>query len=230
MSEFYDGLSEFFQDLNKTKDGETEKSETTEVKEVIKNDAKIYYDENDLISFHELFLSKPLVKACSKLNYDHPTRVQRKAIPLILEGKDVLVNAVTGSGKTASYLLPVLEKHVRRVKLGLSQKAESRVLIMQPTRELAAQCCSMLDELKKFVPHMTYSCVFGGSSLLKQEKELKENPDIIVATPGRLIDLLLNSKNIYLNTIDTLILDEADKLMEMGFEQLCTEVLKHINS
>jgi len=80
------------------------------VPQPVKVKEKPKYEKEDLISFHELFLSKPLVKACNSLEYDHPTRIQRSVIPLILEGKDVLANAVTGSGKTASYLLPILEK------------------------------------------------------------------------------------------------------------------------
>lgn len=79
-------------------------TEATEKKE------KFKYDKEDLISFHELFLSKPLVKACTALEYDHPTRIQRSVVPQVLDGKDILANAVTGSGKTAAYLLPILEK------------------------------------------------------------------------------------------------------------------------
>ena len=192
------------------------------------------YLKEDLISFYELFISKPLVKACTALEYDHPTSIQRRVIPHILNGKDVLVNAVTGSGKTASYLLPILEKS----KVQESRKAkkfrgtslqESRVLILHPTRELAAQCASMFDQLTKFVvPKVTHSVIIGGSSTKRQEEELLAKPDVIIATPGRLIDILLNSKNIHLGNIETLVLDEADKLLEMGMKEMVEEILKQL--
>jgi superfamily II DNA/RNA helicase len=79
---------------------------------LVPEEKKFKYDKEDLISFHELFLSKPLVKACTSLEYDHPTRIQRSVIPQVLAGKDILANAVTGSGKTAAYLLPILEKQI----------------------------------------------------------------------------------------------------------------------
>lgn len=194
--------------------------------------AKVHYEKDDLLSFHDLLLSRPLVKACNALEYDHPTRIQSQVVPNILENRDLLVNAVTGSGKTASYLLPILEKIHRRdmrtSKVSNSKVAKTRVLILQPTRELAAQCSSMLENLSKFiVPRITYSTVIGGSSLKKQESELIDRPDIIIATPGRLLDIIMNSKNIYFNNIEAVILDEADKLLEMGFQEMIEELLKH---
>ena len=202
-------------------------------KNTIGSHAKVHYEKDDLISFHELYISKPLVKACSALEYDHPTRIQSQVIPNVLENKDLLVNAVTGSGKTASYLLPVLEKLFRRdmraSRVSNTKLAKTRVLIVQPTRELAAQCSSMLENLSKFlVPRIAYSTVIGGSSMKKQENELFERPDIVISTPGRICDIILNSKNIYFNNIETLILDEADKLLEMGFQQMIEQILTNI--
>jgi ATP-dependent RNA helicase DDX27 len=105
----------------------------------------------------------------------------------------------------------------------------SKVLILHPSRELAAQCASMLEQLGKFIePKITHSVIIGGSSMKRQEFELINKPDIIIATPGRLIDILLNSKSIVLNSIEVLVLDEADKLLEMGFRPLIEEILKHI--
>jgi ATP-dependent RNA helicase RhlE len=117
---------------------EVHKEEQFNPKKAGAAEAKRHYDKEDLISFHQLFISKPLVKACQDLDYEHPTVIQRKVIPAILEGNDILAHAVTGSGKTASYLLPILEKYLR---LRASQKAtlgKLRYLILQPTRELAA--------------------------------------------------------------------------------------------
>ncbi|CAI2386644.1 unnamed protein product [Moneuplotes crassus] len=195
--------------------------------------AKVHYEKDDLISFHDLFLSRPLVKACNSLEYDHPTRIQSQVIPNILENRDLLVNAVTGSGKTASYVLPILEKLHRRdlrtSKVSNTKIGKTRVLILQPTRELAAQCSSMLDNMNKFIiPKISYTTIIGGSSMKKQEAELMDKPDIVVATPGRLLDILMNSKSIYFNNIEALILDEADKLLEMGFQEMIEEILKNI--
>jgi len=116
------------------------------------NEARLHYDKDDLIQFHELGLEKPLVKACTDLDYDHPTIIQKKAIPAILEGQDVLAHSVTGSGKTASYLLPLLQKYLRLRQVRHTEMGKLRFLILQPTRELAAQCHSMLENLSKYMP------------------------------------------------------------------------------
>ena len=107
-------------------------------------DATIHYDKEDLISFHQLFISKPLTKAAHELDYEHPTVIQRKVIPAILEGNDVLAHSVTGSGKTAAYLLPILEKFIKMRNSGAASIGKLRFLVLQPTRELAAQCFAML--------------------------------------------------------------------------------------
>jgi hypothetical protein len=102
------------------------------------NEAKIlHYDKEDLISFHSLYISKPLAKACSELEYEHPTVIQRNVIPAVIEGHDILAHAVTGSGKTAAYLLPILEKYVRLRQSKSISIGRLRYLVMQPTRELA---------------------------------------------------------------------------------------------
>ena len=151
------------------------------------NEAKIlHYDKEDLISFHSLYISKPLAKACSELEYEHPTVIQRNVIPAVIEGHDILAHAVTGSGKTAAYLLPILEKYVRLRQSKSISIGRLRYLVMQPTRELAVQCHSMLSLLCKHLNGFTSLPVFGGSSLAQQRRELDQVPDFIVATPGRL--------------------------------------------
>lgn len=238
FEEFDRGLEEIYRSLNKTpqtatKIEATKAEKPKQVQPKVGAHAKIHYEKDDLISFHDLMLSRPLIKACNALQYDHPTRIQNQVIPNILENRDLLVNAVTGSGKTASYLLPILEKLHRRdlrtSKVSNSKLAKTRVLIFHPTRELAAQCSSMLENLKKFIlPEITYSTIIGGSSIKKQELELQERPDIVIATPGRLLDIVMNSKNIHFNSIETVVLDEADKLLEMGFTEMIEELLKNI--
>ena len=106
--------------------------------EVPKEDARIHYDKEDLISFHQLFISKPLTKAALELDYEHPTVIQRKVIPAILEGNDVLAHSVTGSGKTAAYLLPIMEKFIKMRNAKAASIGKLRFLVLQPTRELAA--------------------------------------------------------------------------------------------
>jgi ATP-dependent RNA helicase DDX27 len=96
----------------------------------------MHYDKEDLISFHELLLGKPLTKACADLNYEHPTVIQRMVIPSILEGSDVMAHAVTGSGKTACYLLPILQKYIRLRQSSAGSTGKLRYLVLQPTREL----------------------------------------------------------------------------------------------
>lgn len=238
FEEFDKGIDEICRNLNKTSSEETKIEQIKRGSKPKKGSkvgayAKIHYEKDDLISFHDLFLSRPLVKACNSLEYDHPTRIQSQVIPNMIENRDLLVNAVTGSGKTASYVLPILEKLNRRdlrtSKISNTKIGKTRVLILQPTRELAAQCSSMLESMNKFImPKISYSTIIGGSSLKKQEAELMDKPDIVVATPGRLLDIVMNSKSIYFNHIDTIIFDEADKLLEMGFTEMIEEILKNI--
>jgi superfamily II DNA/RNA helicase len=104
----------------------------------------MHYDKEDLVTFHALFVSKAIAKACGELEYDHPTVIQRKVIPAMIEGHDILAHAVTGSGKTAAYLVPILEKYVRLRQSRSLQQGSLRYLVLQPTRELAVQCHSML--------------------------------------------------------------------------------------
>ena len=123
-----------------------------------------------MIQFHELMLAKPLVKACSDLEYEHPTIIQRKVVPAILDGNDILAHSVTGSGKSASFLLPILQKWIRLSQTRATEMGKLRYLILQPTRELAAQCHSMLQSLAKYMPKNFNSlAVFGGNNL-KDEK------------------------------------------------------------
>jgi superfamily II DNA/RNA helicase len=107
-----------------------------QMEEMDGNKEAMHYDKEDLISFHELLLGKPLTKACADLNYEHPTVIQRMVIPSILEGSDVMAHAVTGSGKTACYLLPILQKYIRLRQSSAGSTGRLRYLVLQPTREL----------------------------------------------------------------------------------------------
>ncbi|OEH76635.1 hypothetical protein cyc_01988 [Cyclospora cayetanensis] len=168
----------------------------------------------------DLHLSRQLLKALDALGYEHPSFVQAAAIPAALRGRDLLVNAQTGSGKTAAFLLPLLERLLQSPGMTPSGPVGglrgSKGLVLLPTRELAMQCHQLLQDLCKFAP-ITGTLAVGGSSLPQQEAALRLQPDVVVATPGRILDLLLNSASIHLELLEVIILDEADRLLELGF-------------
>ena len=172
-------------------------------------------------SFAALKLSKPLLKAVWELGFTSPTPIQAAVLPAALRGLDICASAVTGSGKTAAFLLPALERLVHRPR----RIAATRVLVLTPTRELAAQCEEMGRQLARFTD-VRFALIVGGLSSKLQEADMRTRPDILVATPGRLIDLLRNAPTVGLDELEILILDEADRLLELGFEQEVNEVVR----
>ncbi|KAN0065130.1 nucleolar DEAD-box protein required for synthesis of 60S ribosomal subunit [Thecaphora frezii] len=177
----------------------------------------------DEVTFSSLSLSRPLLRALSTLSFHQPTPIQARTIPLALAGKDLVAGAVTGSGKTAAFMIPILERLSYRPK-GVDE-AKSRVLVLAPTRELAIQCYSVGKELAKFMDIRFCLCV-GGLSLKSQEAELKLRPEVIIATPGRLIDHTRNSASFSLEDIEILVMDEADRMLEDGFADELNEIVK----
>jgi len=174
-------------------------------------------------SWEDLRLSKPLLKALSDLGFERPTPIQVAAIQPSLLNQDILASAQTGSGKTAAFILPVLERMVNRPKSEL----RTRVLVLTPTRELAAQCYEMTAKLAKYMD-LRPCLVLGGLSLKVQEADLRQRPDLVVATPGRMLDHLRNSGGVHLDYVEILILDEADKLLELGFEETLVQIMMHL--
>lgn len=174
-------------------------------------------------SFHSLHLSRPILKGLASLNFSKPTPIQSKAIPVALEGKDVVGGAVTGSGKTAAFVIPILERLMYRPR----RTATTRVAILMPTRELALQCFNVAKKLASFTD-ITFGQAIGGLNSREQEKQLKLRPDIVIATPGRFIDLERNSSSFAVNTIEILVLDEADRMLEEGFADELNEILTKI--
>ena len=177
--------------------------------------------------FASLKLSKPLLKAVWELGFAAPTPIQAAVLPAALRGQDVCASAQTGSGKTAAFLLPALERLLHRSR----RIAATRVLVLTPTRELAAQCEEMGRQLARFTD-VTFALIVGGLSSKLQEADLRTRPDIVVATPGRLIDLLRNAPSVSIDELEILVLDEADRLLELGFEQevtaaSCRRQLRH---
>ncbi|KAK4505780.1 hypothetical protein PRZ48_003745 [Zasmidium cellare] len=174
-------------------------------------------------AFHTMNLSRPILKGLASVGFDKPTPIQAKTIPVALEGKDLVGGAVTGSGKTAAFLIPILERLLFRPK----RTATTRVAILMPTRELALQCFNVAKKLAAFTD-ITFGQAIGGLNLREQEKQLKLRPDIVIATPGRFIDLERNSASFVVNTIEILVLDEADRMLEEGFADELNEILTKI--
>ncbi len=164
------------------------------------------------MSFDSLGLMPELVTAVSKQGYDTPSPVQAKAIPVILKGQDVMAAAQTGTGKTAGFALPLLQRLSPGKKAGSNQ---ARSLILTPTRELAAQ---VGESIKTYAQHTTLrtTVVYGGVKINPQMQRLRSGTDILVATPGRLLDLA-NSNAISFKELEILVLDEADRMLDMGF-------------
>ncbi|CZF80773.1 DEAD/DEAH box helicase [Grimontia marina] len=155
-------------------------------------------------------LHPTLQQTLSELGYSEPTDIQQQAIPKVLEGKDVMGAAQTGTGKTAAFTLPLIHQILER-----GVKGSARVLIVTPTRELAQQ---VYDKVAEYGQHTSLKCValYGGANINPQKNQLAKKPEIIVGTPGRLLDHL-HIGTLQLNSLDTLVLDEADRMLDMGF-------------
>ncbi|WP_312789482.1 DEAD/DEAH box helicase [Sphingobacterium sp.] len=176
------------------------------------------------MEFKQLDLISPLLKAITDTGYTHPTAIQQKAIPVILKGNDLIGCAQTGTGKTAAFALPLLQRLAEGKK---SDKIPPiRALILTPTRELAIQIGENINLYRKYLK-INYCTIFGGVNQDKQVKEIKKGVDILVATPGRLLDLM-NQKLVSLEKIEILILDEADNMLDMGFIHDIKKILAKI--
>jgi ATP-dependent RNA helicase RhlE len=165
------------------------------------------------MSFDTLGLSADLLRAVSEQGYSEPTPVQREAIPVILEGKDVLAGAQTGTGKTAGFTLPLLQR-LSDAATGKGRRPV-RALVLTPTRELAAQVAQSVDTYGKHLP-LSSCVIFGGVKINPQIARLRAGVDILVATPGRLLDHV-SQKTLDLSKVEILVLDEADRMLDMGF-------------
>lgn len=173
------------------------------------------------IVFDQYLLHERILKALNKIEFHQPTPVQQQTLPDSLEGKDLLVTAQTGSGKTAAFLLPLLDKLLTNKPLG----PDARALILTPTRELAQQVMQHLEALAQFT-FLKADTICGGEEFKPQAARLRKNPEILIATPGRLIEHL-DKKSIDLSDIEVLVLDEADRMLDMGFQE---DVLRIIHA
>ena len=165
--------------------------------------------------FKDFMLDDSLLKAIDRKGYNTPTEIQIKSIPVILQGRDVFASAQTGTGKTGAFAIPLLQLMSRDTATSMRHKATLRTLIITPTRELALQIAENIDDYSYFLP-LKQAVVFGGVPQHKQVMELRNHPDILVATPGRLLDLMQQGL-VNLDTIKYFVIDEADRMLDSGF-------------
>ncbi len=175
------------------------------------------------MSFAKLGLCSSIVDALTEMNYTKPTTIQNQAIPVVLEGRDLIAAAQTGTGKTASFVLPILEK----LRTGTTQrKKRVRALILAPTRELAIQVDDMIKLYAKQL-ELRSLAIYGGVDDKAQKQALIDGVDILVATPGRLLDLY-GQRSVYFEEIEVLVLDEADRMLDMGFIEDINKILDRL--
>ncbi|KAG6016849.1 nucleolar DEAD-box protein required for synthesis of 60S ribosomal subunit [Claviceps lovelessii] len=183
-------------------------------------EAKQPGDKATASNFQGMSLSRPILRGLAAVGFSKPTPIQSKTIPIALMGKDLVGGAVTGSGKTGAFLVPILERLLFRP----NKIPTTRVVVLTPTRELAMQCHAVGTKLARFTD-IKFTLAVGGLSLKAQENELRLRPDVIIATPGRFIDHMRNSASFNVDTVEILVLDEADRMLEDGFADELNEIL-----
>jgi ATP-dependent RNA helicase RhlE len=165
------------------------------------------------MSFENLGLSQPVLQALALKEYTHSTPIQEQAIPVLLKGRDLLGIAQTGTGKTAAFMLPSIDRLTASDKR--PQPRTCRMLVLAPTRELASQIAESARAYSRF-SHMSVATVFGGTSISKNRQDLSRGVDVLVATPGRMLDLI-EQRFLDLKNVEILVLDEADQMLDLGF-------------
>jgi ATP-dependent RNA helicase DDX27 len=207
-----------------TDDGDDESSDDEDQEEAAK--AAVFFDDqpapttHDIKVFAQLTLSRPLLRGIAAMGFVQPTPIQAACIPIAMQGKDLCASAVTGSGKTAAFCLPVMERLLH------FQGGRIRAVILTPTRELAAQCLGMLTTLAQFTKLRATLITGGSKNSAAQAADLRSRPDFVVATPGRLLDHVTNTPGVTLEDVEFLILDECDRLLDLGFQDEVHEIVK----
>lgn len=170
------------------------------------------------VSFEDMDLSKEILKAVKDMGFSEPSTIQARTIPLMMSGADINAIAPTGTGKTCAFGIPMLE---------YVQLKDSRVqeIVLAPTRELALQIGDELTRLAKFIPGCRIAVLYGGQPITKQLSQLKRKPQILIATPGRLLDHMQRG-NVHLDAVHTMVLDEADEMLNMGFVKDVTKIIE----
>ncbi|KAK1445074.1 ATP-dependent RNA helicase rhle-related protein [Babesia gibsoni] len=239
---FFDGLDE---NIVSTKDGKEKRTERAKdedpdgeggqkQKKEIKRDTLGLKHLITTANWSDFGISRALLKAIFEMGYESPSIIQKSVIPVALEGKDILATAETGSGKSAAFIIPTLQRLINagviRQKDGSSHapKVGTKALILLPTRELAAQCFETFLSLTKYL-NQNGVLLTGGVPTKEQEAKMKRVPYIVFATPGKVLDILLNSKFIHMDAIEIVVLDEADRLLDLGFKDELLQILKFCN-
>src|SRR5665647_2479803 len=178
-------------------------------------------------SFSNLSLAEPLARAVAEMGYESMTPIQEQAIPVVLQGRDVMGAAQTGTGKTAAFALPLLQRMMKHENASTSPARHPvRALVLLPTRELAVQ---VAEQVKIYAQYTKLNCavVFGGMDMKPQTLELKKGVEVLVATPGRLLDHI-EAKNTVLNQVEYVVLDEADRMLDIGFLPDLQRILSYL--
>ena len=174
------------------------------------------------LTFADLGIRPEILQALESKGYGYPTRIQQEAIPPFMQWRDVIAKAPTGTGKTFAFGIPMIE-HIN------AESDDLQGLILAPTRELAIQICDELRGLLTYIPAIRVAVVYGGAGIEGQIKQLKNHPQIVVATPGRLMDHY-NRKTLRLDKVQTVVLDEADRMLDMGFFDDVTHIIEKIKN
>ena len=175
-------------------------------------------EQTPALSFSDLGLSEPVLKAVNQAGYETPSPIQAQSIKPLLEGRDLLGQAQTGTGKTAAFSLPLLSR--------LDVKAKKpQMLVLAPTRELAIQVAEAIQSYAKYMKGLHVLPIYGGQSMGIQLRQLQRNPQVIVGTPGRILDHLRRG-TLKLGELKSLVLDEADEMLRMGFIDDFETILK----
>lgn len=178
------------------------------------------------MSFSKLGLCDPILHALTDLAYSEPTAIQKKAIPVVLSGKDVIASAQTGTGKTASFVLPILQKLSAEHNQHILRGKRIRALILVPTRELAVQVEASISHYGKHLD-LSSMAMYGGIDSQPQKQRLIWGVDIIVATPGRLLDMA-HQRALHFDELEVLVLDEADRMLDMGFIEDINKIIERL--
>lgn len=173
-------------------------------------------------TFASLPISEAIIKVTEELGFTQMTEIQQKAIPVMLAGKDLIAKAPTGTGKTCAFGIPVIE-HID------PDLPQIQAIVLAPTRELATQICDDIRNLTRFLPQIKTVVVYGGQSMECQKQQLRKNPQILIATPGRLLDLMQH-RALSFQAVSTAVLDEADKMLDMGFYKDVRKILDSLKN
>jgi ATP-dependent RNA helicase DeaD len=176
----------------------------------------IMSEETTLPAFNTLGLANPVLEALNDVGYEIPSPIQAECIPPLLNGKDIIGQAQTGTGKTAAFALPLLSRLYAKMEAGQSKGPGTKILVLAPTRELAIQVAEACQRYAKHMKGINVLPIYGGQAFSIQLKQLKRGAQVVVGTPGRVMDHMRRD-TLNLDNLETLVLDEADEMLRMGF-------------